>query len=80
MKTKLLLITLLTLSPAIAQAYVGPGAGLSAIGSAIALIVGLLVAILGFVWYPLKRLIKGKQGATLEEADLNTEANDNGSR
>lgn len=80
MKTKLLLITLLTLSPALAHAYVGPGAGLSAIGSAIALILGLLVAILGFVWFPLKRLIKGKQGATLEDAEAAESSDNNGSR
>lgn len=79
-KTKLLLTTLLTLAPALAHAYVGPGAGLSAIGSAIALILGLLVAILGFVWFPLKRLIKGKQGATLEDTDTADTSDNNGTR
>lgn len=69
MKNKLLLLTFLScVAPAIAEAYVGPGAGLSAIGSVLALILGFFVAILGFVWYPVKRLIKGKKGATLEAA------------
>lgn len=39
-----------------ALAYVGPGAGLTAIGAALAFVAGILLAIVGFVWYPLKRL------------------------
>lgn len=42
--------------PGIAQAYVGPGAGVSAIGAALALIAAIFFAIVGFVWYPIKRL------------------------
>jgi uncharacterized membrane protein len=44
-----------------AAAYVGPGVGLSAIGSLIALIGAIVVAIFGFLWYPLKRLMRKKQ-------------------
>ncbi len=51
-----------------AWAYVGPGAGLSAIGSLLALVVAILVAIIGFVWYPVKRLLKRRQEPTLDEA------------
>jgi hypothetical protein len=43
-----------------AAAYVGPGAGLTAIGSALALVAAIFLAIVGFVWYPIKRLIKRK--------------------
>ncbi len=39
-------------------AYVGPGAGLSAIGAFLAMVAGVFVAIAGFVWYPIKRLIR----------------------
>ncbi len=39
-----------------AEAYIGPGAGISAIGTVIALIGAILLAIVGFVWYPIKRL------------------------
>jgi hypothetical protein len=42
--------------PLPAAAYVGPGAGLSAIGSFLALLGAIAVTILGFVWYPLKRI------------------------
>lgn len=78
---KVLFVLLAAGLPALAHAYVGPGAGLSAIGSTIALIFGLLVAILGFIWYPLKRLLRGRQGATLDESSAAAaEADDNGSR
>jgi hypothetical protein len=39
-----------------ALAYIGPGAGITAIGTAIALVGAIVLAIVGFVWYPIKRL------------------------
>ena len=42
------------LAPAVAQAYIGPGAGLSAIGSLLALVAAIAVAIFGFLWFPIK--------------------------
>lgn len=39
-----------------AQAYVGPGAGLTAIGSILGILVTVFLVIVGFVWYPIKRL------------------------
>jgi len=43
-------------------AYIGPGTGLSAIGAILAVVAGLAVAIFGFFWYPIKRLLgKGKE-------------------
>lgn len=47
----------------IAEAYVGPGAGLSAIGIVFALIATVALAIVGFVWYPVKRLLKKRSGS-----------------
>lgn len=46
----------LTLLPGAAAAYVGPGAGLSAIGSVLAFLGVVLLAIIGFLWFPLKRM------------------------
>ncbi len=43
-----------------ADAYLGPGAGLSAIGSALALIGAVLAALFGFLWFPIKRLLRKK--------------------
>jgi hypothetical protein len=49
--------------PGAAEAYIGPGAGLSAIGSLLALIGAVLLAVVGFVWYPVRRLLRrGKTG------------------
>ena len=47
--------------PQTAIAYIGPGSGLSAIGSFLALFVGVAIAIIGFIWYPLKRLLGKKK-------------------
>lgn len=47
--------------PNIAYAYVGPGAGLGAIGTVIALLGAVVLGIVGFVWYPLKKLLAGKK-------------------
>jgi cellobiose-specific phosphotransferase system component IIC len=57
------------LAPAAAHAYIGPGAGISAIGSLLALIAVVLLAIVGFVWYPLKRLMKNRRKARTEAAE-----------
>jgi len=55
-----LLLAWLAILPGVAQAYVGPGTGLSAIGAFLALLVGIMVAVFGFLWYPLKRLLGKK--------------------
>ena len=54
-----------------AAAYIGPGAGLGAIGTVIAVIGAVLLMIVGFVWYPVKRLLKRRKAPveTTETAD-----------
>lgn len=44
------------LFPRVAMAYVGPGTGLCAAGALFAVVAGIIVALFGFVWYPLKEL------------------------
>jgi ATP/ADP translocase len=39
-------------------AYVGPGLGLSAIVAFFGVIFAVLMAMLGIIWYPFKRMIK----------------------
>lgn len=51
-----------------ANAYIGPGAGLSAFGSLLALIVAVFAGIVGFIWYPIKRLLKKMRGSAVEPA------------
>ena len=41
-----------------AAAYVGPGAGLTAIGSFLALLSAVVLGIVGFLWYPIKRIMR----------------------
>jgi hypothetical protein len=52
-----------------AAAYIGPGAGLGAIGTVIAVIGAILLMIVGFVWYPIKRLLKRGKKPTQAVAD-----------
>ena len=54
-------VLFLLLTPTPVMAYIGPGAGLTAIGSFLALVVALLVAFFGFVWFPLKRKLQKRK-------------------
>jgi hypothetical protein len=55
---------LLFAAPQSAEAYIGPGAGIGVIGTVIALLGAVLLAIVGFIWYPMKRLLARKKGKT----------------
>jgi uncharacterized membrane protein YidH (DUF202 family) len=61
-----LLLTILL--PVDAWAYIGPGAGLSAIGTLLALLAVMALAVAGFVWYPVKRLMRRRKAVTVAEA------------
>jgi hypothetical protein len=47
-----------------AYAYLGPGGVVSGIGSLLALIAAVVVAVVGFVWFPIKRLLKRRKTTT----------------
>ena len=47
-----------TMLPSFALAYIGPGAGLSAIGTLLAVVGAAILLIVGFVWYPVKRMLR----------------------
>jgi hypothetical protein len=38
--------------------YIGPGGALSAIAAFVALLTAVVFAAIGFVWYPIKRLLR----------------------
>ena len=42
----------------LALAYIGPGLGTGAIAAVLGTFLGLLMLVVGVVWYPIKRLIK----------------------
>jgi hypothetical protein len=57
----LLVIILVCFLPRPAVAYIGPGSGLSAIGAFFALLTATIAALFGFLWYPIKRLLRKKK-------------------
>ena len=63
------LAALLAVAPAAAEAYVGPGAGLTAIGTVLALLAAVVLAVVGFVWYPLKWLMSRGKSPDRDAAD-----------
>ena len=66
---KLITTIILLCTPLVGHTYIGPGAGLSAIGSVLAFLGTLILLIIGFLWYPIKRLIKGKRGKDKTKSD-----------
>jgi hypothetical protein len=73
---KIVLAALVLLVPSLAHAYIGPGAGITAIGSLLALVGAVLLALVGFVWYPIKRLRRNRAKSTSQAPTANdTHAN-----
>lgn len=63
--------------PSTVFAYVGPGAGISVVGSIVAVLSAVFFAIVGFIWYPIRRLLrkrKAKIGADASSADASSTA------
>ena len=57
-----------------AMAYVGPGTGIAALGALLAIIAGVIAAIFGFLWYPIKRLLKKRKQPEAQDTQEGTEA------
>ncbi len=71
-----IILALVILTPGLAMAYIGPGTGLGAIAAFFALIAGVVLAIVGFLWYPLKRLLKkGDKEVTTESQPIEASQN-----
>lgn len=62
--------------PGAAMAYIGPGAGLTAIGSVLAFLGVILLLVAGFVWYPVKRLLRRRRRGASVDADTGSDAPD----
>ena len=61
MKTKTigyLVVAWLLAYPPLALAYIGPGLGAGAVVAVLGTLAGLLLLVVGVVWYPIKRLIR----------------------
>ena len=53
---------LLLINAAPALAYMGPGLGLGAIGTALGVVGALLLMLVSIVWYPAKRMLRRMRG------------------
>jgi hypothetical protein len=53
-----------------AEAYVGPGLGLGAIGAVLGVVLSVLLAIFAVFWYPLKRLIAKRKATRKSEKEV----------
>lgn len=53
---------LLFSTPTIAVAYGGPGSVVTGIGAFVAVLAAVVAAILGFIWYPVKKLLRSVHG------------------
>lgn len=67
----LLFVALFLVSPA--HAYIGPGLGLGAIGAFFGAILAGLLAILGFFWYPIKRMRRKRKEQREAQAQTTTD-------
>jgi uncharacterized membrane protein YccC len=67
-RTTLMLIAIMML-PTNSFAYVGPGAGLSIIGSLLALVAAVIIAIFGFLWFPLRRILRKRKQAAEQKTN-----------
>lgn len=56
-----------------ADAYIGPGVGITAIGSLIAFILAVLVALWAFIWFPLRRLFNKNKPKLGDHEDFDTD-------
>lgn len=75
------LLILLLGAPNVAFAYVGPGAGITALGAVVAVVAAVFLAIVGFIWYPIKRLrarLTNKGGAGAGKAQINASESPDG--
>ena len=68
------------LMPLAVNAYVGPGAGVTAIGSILALFAFVFLTLIGFVWYPLKRLFSKNKNQEATEESVQESGLENGEK
>ena len=66
MRYLIALTLILALTPAMAQAYIGPGMGLGVVASLLGLVAVFFMVMLALIWFPLKRRIARHRAAKAE--------------
>lgn len=61
------LLIMLFVTPA--YAYIGPGAGAGTIAVVLGVLASILLAFIAIIWYPIKRLFKGRKRSSRESAE-----------
>ena len=59
---------MLAIDAAPAQAYLGPGGAASAIGTLLALLAAMVMAVFGFLWFPIRRLRRRRRQARINNS------------
>ena len=59
----LMAITVTMTAPGPAWAYIGPGTSMGAVGVFVAVVGGVFLLLVGFLWYPIRRVIRGRRNA-----------------
>ena len=49
------------LSMEVVRAYIGPGSGIGAVGALAALVATGVLMVIGFLWYPVKRVLRSRR-------------------
>ena len=45
----------------VVRAYIGPGSGIGAVGALAALVATGALMVIGFLWYPVKRILRSRR-------------------
>ena len=72
--SRLIFTLILMLASGTALAYVGPGAGISVLGSLLGILATIVLAIVAIVMWPIRKMLKKRKASateTTESADTN---------
>lgn len=67
--SRLIIAIFLALASTTAIAYVGPGAGISVLGSLLGILATIVLAIVAIVMWPIRKMMKRKKAAAAEAAE-----------
>ena len=66
------LVTLILIWPIETLAYIGPGMGAGVIATALGFVAAIFLGLVAVLYYPIKRMIKRKKKAQVEDSEAET--------